>query len=319
MKQRTQRASHWSPQQTGIRTACGSGGGGTELLGRTLGARTLSSAPLTSRVCCVLTQTYSLYYLDRLVEALQEMFLHELAVPVLQLGALIAASVVESESLAGLYHLRLALACSDLRLREAATYHEEVVGQAYICDLEQARKEIALKKEKNKEPLLEESLPALNELPASALQAEMKPLIAKDKILKVNEETGRGLDGTSFPLLWTLKAEVLLKMELYQPARLLLSEAYLAFQELGDPLAQSRCLHLLAQLANKEKKHGQARRMVEKAQRLGGSEEFWYQSTLTLADSLLSAEGERRETLVRGRCVRGSLGVPGGWGVAGPW
>ncbi|KAB0347365.1 hypothetical protein FD754_012222 [Muntiacus muntjak] len=244
--------------------------------------------------------TYSLYYLDHLVEALQKMFLHELAIPVLQLGVLIAASVVESKSLKDLYHLRLALACSDLRLREAATYHEEVVGQAYICDMEQAscRKEIALKKEKNKEPLLEESLPALNELPASAPQAEMKPLIAKDKILKVNEETGRGLDGTSFPLLWTLKAEVLLKMELYQPARLLLSEAYLAFQELGDPLAQSRCLHLLAQLANKEKKHGQARQMVEKAQRLGGSEEFWYQSTLTLADSLLSAEGERRETLV---------------------
>nr|XP_025129616.1 cilia- and flagella-associated protein 46 isoform X5 [Bubalus bubalis] len=244
--------------------------------------------------------TYSLYYLDHLVEALQKMFLHELAVPVLQLGVLIAASVVESKSLKDLYHLRLALACSDLRLREAATYHEEVVGQAYICDVEQAscRKEIALKKERNKEPLLEENLPTLNEPPTSALQAEMKPLVAKDKILKVNEETGRGLDGTSFPLLWTLKAEVLLAMDLYQPARLLLSEAYLAFQELDDPLAQSRCLHLLAQLANKEKKHGQARRMVEQAQRLGGSEEFWYQSTLTLADTLLSAEGERRETLV---------------------
>lgn len=80
--------------------------GGTELLGRTLGARTSSSAPLTSRVCCVLTQTYSLYYLDHLVEALQKMFLHELAVPVLQLGALIAASVVESKSLKDLYHLR---------------------------------------------------------------------------------------------------------------------------------------------------------------------------------------------------------------------
>ena len=83
--------------------------GGTELLGRTLGARTSSSAPLTSRVCCVLTQTYSLYYLDHLVEALQKMFLHELAVPVLQLGALIAASVVESKSLKDLYHLRWAL------------------------------------------------------------------------------------------------------------------------------------------------------------------------------------------------------------------
>lgn len=50
------------------------------------------------------------------------------------------------------------------------------------------------------------------------------------QILKINEETGRGLDGTSFPQLWTLKAEVLLEMDLYQPARLLLSEAYLAFQ-----------------------------------------------------------------------------------------
>lgn len=90
-------------------------------------------------------------------------------------------------------------------------------------------------------------------------------------------------------------------------------------QELGDPLAQSRCMHLLAQLANKEKKYGQARRMVEQAQRLGGSEEFWYQSTLTLADTLLSAEGERRETLVRGCCVRGGgLRVEGGRATVTP-
>ena len=60
---------------------------------------TLRTLCVTSRVCCVLTQTYSLYYVDRLVEALQKMSLHELAVPALQLGALIAASVVESKSL----------------------------------------------------------------------------------------------------------------------------------------------------------------------------------------------------------------------------
>ena len=61
--------------------------------------------------------------------------------------------------------------------------------------------------------------------------------------------------------------------------------------------------------------------MVEKAQRLGGSEEFWYQSTLTLADSLLSAEGERRETLVRGGGGGGGCGGggAGGGGVEGPW
>ncbi|XP_007452074.1 PREDICTED: tetratricopeptide repeat protein 40 [Lipotes vexillifer] len=244
--------------------------------------------------------TYSLYYLDHLVEALQKVFLHELTIPVLQLEVLIAASVVDSKSLKDLYHLRLALVCSDLKLREAATFHEEVVGHAYICAVEQVscRKEIALKKEKNKEPLLEESLPTLSEPPTPAQQAEMKPLVAKDKTLKINEETGRGLDGTSFPQLWTLKAEVLLEMDLYQPARLLLSEAYLAFQELDDPCAESKCLHLLARLANKEKKYGQARKMAERAQRLGGSEQLWYDSTLTLADAILSTENERREAVV---------------------
>lgn len=55
------------------------------------------------------------------------------------------------------------------------------------------------------------------------------------QILKMNGETGRGLDGTSFPLLWMLKAEVLLEMNLYQPARLLLSEAHLAFQVRSPP------------------------------------------------------------------------------------
>uniref|UniRef100_A0ABI7X2A2 Cilia and flagella associated protein 46 n=1 Tax=Felis catus TaxID=9685 RepID=A0ABI7X2A2_FELCA len=244
--------------------------------------------------------TYSLYYLDHLVKALQKMSLYELTIPVLQLGVLIAASVVDSKSLKDLYHLRLALVCSDLKLQEAATYHEEVVGQTYLCDMEQAscRKEIALRKEKNKELLSEESLTTVPEPVTAVQKAETKPLIAKDKILKINGETGTGLEGTSFPLLWTLKAEVLLEVDLYQPARLLLSEAYLAFQELDDPCAQARCLHLLAQLANKERNYGQAKQLVQWAQRLGGSEEFWYSSTLTLADTLLSMEGKGREVAV---------------------
>lgn len=62
------------------------------------------------------------------------------------------------------------------------------------------------------------------------------------QILKINGETGRGLEGTSFPLLWTLKAEVLLDMELYQPARLLLSEAHQAFQVGGLHLRRLRSL-----------------------------------------------------------------------------
>jgi hypothetical protein len=47
-----------------------------------------------------------LYYLDHLVKALQKMYLHELSIPVLQLGVVIASVVVDSKSLADLYHLR---------------------------------------------------------------------------------------------------------------------------------------------------------------------------------------------------------------------
>lgn len=57
----------------------------------------------------------------------------------------------------------------------------------------------------------------------------MQPCAAL-QVLKINQATGRGLAGTSFPQLWTLKAEVLLDMDEYQPARLLLSEACQAFQ-----------------------------------------------------------------------------------------
>uniref|UniRef100_A0A2K6BDB7 Cilia and flagella associated protein 46 n=2 Tax=Macaca TaxID=9539 RepID=A0A2K6BDB7_MACNE len=244
--------------------------------------------------------TYSLYFLDHLVKALQKMCLHELTVPILQLGVLISDSVVGSKGLADLYHLRLAHVCSELKLSEAAAHHEEAVGQVYVSELEQAscRKEIALKKEKNKEPLLEESLPTLSEQTLPIRPGEIKPLEAKDKILKMNGETGRGLDGTSFPLLWMLKAEVLLEMNLYQPARLLLSEAHLAFQELDEPCAEAQCLLLLAQLANKEKNYGQAKKMIAQAQPLGGSEEFWYNSTLTLAEALLSMEHPGREATV---------------------
>nr|XP_058154071.1 cilia- and flagella-associated protein 46 isoform X2 [Dasypus novemcinctus] len=244
--------------------------------------------------------TYTLYFMDHLVKALRGLSLCELAVPVLQLGVLIAEAVVESRSLADLYHLRLALVSWDLKLRDAAAYHEEVVGQKYISEVEQAscRKEIALKKERNKEPVLEESLHLQGEPAPPAPHADIRPLVAKDKILKVSGETGKGLDGTSFPHLWTLKAEVLLEMDLYQPARLLLSEAHLAFQELGDPCAQSRCLCLLAQLANKEKNYGKARKMIQKAQSLGGSEEFWYTSTLALAESILPTGGAESKLLV---------------------
>lgn len=82
------------------------------------------------------------------------------------------------------------------------------------------------------------------------------------------------------------------------------------FQELGDPHAEAKCLHLLARLANKEKNHMQALKLLEQARRLGGDEEFWHSSALTLADALLARGGEGGDAMV---------GPPGpGGGVAGP-
>ncbi|XP_066095942.1 cilia- and flagella-associated protein 46 isoform X1 [Saccopteryx bilineata] len=256
---------------------------------------TQDRSDFTVNVSSIQRPTYTLYFLDQLVTALQKMFLHELTILVLQLSVLISTCVVDSKSLGDLYHLRLALLCSNLKLREAAASHEDAVGPAYLGDAEQAsyRKEIAVKKEKNREPVLEESQPTLSESVATT-----QPPVARDQILKMDGETGRGLDGTAFPRLWLLKAEVLLEMDRHQPARLLLAEARQAFQELGDPCAESKCLYLLAQLAHKENNCGQAKKMIERAQRLGGGEEFWYQSTLTLADTILSMEKEGQEVMV---------------------
>lgn len=62
------------------------------------------------------------------------------------------------------------------------------------------------------------------------------------QILKINGETGKGLEGTSYPQLWMLKGEVLLELDLYQPARLLLAEAQQTFQVTG--LTHLHCSHL---------------------------------------------------------------------------
>lgn len=38
--------------------------------------------------------------------------------------------------------------------------------------------------------------------------------------------------------------------------------------------------------------------MIERAQQLGGAEEFWYNSTLALAEAILSSEDDDKEVTV---------------------
>lgn len=74
-------------------------------------------------------------------------------------------------------------------------------------------------------------------------------------------------------------------------------------------------------MANKENNHEQAKKMIKKAQKLGGNEEFWYHSTLTLAEAILATEDEGRKVV---RSVLGTSDVVlseghSGWGGLWPW
>ncbi|XP_075613670.1 cilia- and flagella-associated protein 46 isoform X5 [Balearica regulorum gibbericeps] len=241
--------------------------------------------------------TCTLYFMDLLSKELQKIFCPHLILPIFQLAEVIANEVVECRSLSDLYHLRIALICSDLKLSEASLYHEKAAGEAYISELEQAmcRQEIALKKEKKIHTKTEERKTFFENAQLKGSRDE-NILTSSEKFFELNAVTGKGLSALSFPYLWIEKAEVLIQLGLYQPARLLLSEAHAATQELGTLSDVSRCLYLFAVLANLERNHGQAKALLEKAQLLGGNEQFWYNSTLSLIEAILEEEGEGKQS-----------------------
>ncbi|XP_034994598.2 cilia- and flagella-associated protein 46 isoform X1 [Zootoca vivipara] len=245
----------------------------------------------------ILAPTRTIYYLDLLVKELQTILCTHLTVPVLHLAEIISRDIVESKSLSDLYHLRLSRMCLDLKLCQASFNHEKAVGEVYINEMEQGRfrQDIAFKKENAIQNMLKDT--RLASLKPS--DSSKKLLIAKDKILELNPVTEKGLSGLSFPYLWIDKAEVLMKLGLYQPARLLLAEAHHATQETNDLCTVSRCLYLLAVLANLEQNHGQAKELLEKAQLIGGNEKFWLNSTLCLTDAILGEDEERKEKMVQ--------------------
>ncbi|KAK2519495.1 Cfap46 [Columba guinea] len=240
--------------------------------------------------------TCTLYFMDLLSNELQKMFCPHLILPVFQLAEVIANDVVECASLSGLYHLRIALICSDLKLSQASLYHEKAAGEAHISGLEQAmyvlrcRQEIALKKEKEVHTRAEERKRCFENAQLNGSRVE-NVLASSAKGFELNAVTGKGLSALSFPYLWTEKAQVLIQLGLYQPARLLLSEAHAAAQELGAPREAARCLRGLAALAALEQHHGQARALLEAAQRRGGHERFWGDSGLALAEAVLEQGG----------------------------
>ncbi|KAL7990500.1 hypothetical protein Chor_013930, partial [Crotalus horridus] len=124
----------------------------------------------------------------------------------------------------------LAKICLDLKMYQAASFHEKAVGDVFINEKEQGRfrQEIAFKNEN----AIQDNQMENKNFDWTTLDIEQRKNLftAKDKILELNAVTEKELNGLSLPYLWIEKAEVLIQLCLYQPARLLLSEAHQATQ-----------------------------------------------------------------------------------------
>ncbi|XP_069755663.1 cilia- and flagella-associated protein 46 isoform X2 [Narcine bancroftii] len=233
----------------------------------------------------ILKPTYSLFYMDLLVKELQSLSYTHLTLPILQLEELIASEVLDNKSLSDLYHLRIAQICLQMNLTHAAQYHEHVPGSVFIYDTEKAkcRQEIVRLKG-SQMGTSEERLQTSNQsltMPQTASKIELNVYITSPTI------TRKKLSGVSVMDVWISKAEVLLQLGFYQPARVLLSEACQNAKELENKEALAKIFYLLAVLANHERNFGQAKLLLKKAQNFGGNEYFCFDVITCLVNAIL--------------------------------
>ncbi|KAM9325060.1 LOW QUALITY PROTEIN: cilia- and flagella-associated protein 46 [Gastrophryne carolinensis] len=258
--------------------------------------------------------TYSLYYLDLLVKELQGISYTHLTLPVLHLAEVISLDVVESKSLSSLYHLKISHICGDLELYTAASYHQKAAGSVFISEYELislpiwlllpilthiptavlivfwAKERVVL--------ILEESRQGMKKFrfrPLSSVGIITCSTLSEDRLVLAVHEDGKGLSGLSLPYLWLEKSDILIQLGYFQPARTLLSQAFKALQDIGDRANQMRCLHLLTELANCEKNHGQAISLLHEARDLERDAELLCETSLILTEAVLGEGKEGKE------------------------
>ncbi|XP_029553954.1 cilia- and flagella-associated protein 46 isoform X5 [Salmo trutta] len=226
-------------------------------------------------------QTQSLFFLDLLVKELQCLSLTHLTLPILHLAEVIAHDLLDRRSLSDLYRLRIVRSCSQLDMETSTVYHKKLLSLTGILEQEQmeCRKAIALQRERN----------------SLYMDYNGKTDNEKSKVDHICL-SGKQCGDLWSKDIWLDKAEICLSMGLYQPARQLLAEAHLVAKEMGDQAAAGRSLLSLAILANKEQNHSQALALLEKAQDMGGDEDFWYKLTLALLTATVTQRGQDTDT-----------------------
>ncbi|XP_008297596.1 tetratricopeptide repeat protein 40 [Stegastes partitus] len=237
-----------------------------------------NSNPQCINTHSITKQTQSLFYLNLLEKELHSLSLDHLTLPVMHLAETIAHDLLDRRSLSDLYRLRIVRTCVQLGLETHSPYQETLLTLSKIREQEQmgCHKAIALSQERRSVHKAYNQKAEMKENAVSRRQS--MDLCAQD--------------------IWLDKAEVCLSMGLYRSARQLLAEAYLVATELGDQNAISRSLLSLASLACKEQNHAQALILLDKAQALGGDEEFWYQFTLSKVTAVVGQRDQDSQTKV---------------------
>ncbi|KAM4033890.1 cilia- and flagella-associated protein 46 isoform 2-T2 [Anomaloglossus baeobatrachus] len=232
----------------------------------------------------IVKPTYSLYYLDLLVKELQSISFPHLSLPVLHLAEVIAHHIVQSKSLSDLYHLRLSQVCTNLKLYPAVSYHQRAAGNVFISEYEQisCRQEISMLKNVKQD---DSNLTGNRENP---------PVSGRQKLLSIHED-GKGLSGLSLPYLWLEKADILIDIGYFQPARVLLTQAYKSLQDIGDTFYLLKCVYVLSVLAVSEKNYGQAMSLLLEVKDLQRDAELWYKTSITLTEAILGVRNEGAE------------------------
>ncbi|XP_041803927.1 cilia- and flagella-associated protein 46 [Chelmon rostratus] len=218
----------------------------------------------------------SLFYLNLLEKELHLLSFDHLTLPVLHLAETIAHDLLDRRSLSDLYRLRIVRTCCQLGLETHSPYQETLLNLCRIQEQEQ-----------------------MGCYKAIAFSREMRGLHkAYNQEVMMDEKAGAGQQSMHVctQYVWLDKAEVCLSMGLYQPTRQLLAEAHWVAVELGDQKARARSLLGLASLACEEQNYAQALILLDKAQALGGDEEFWYQLTLTKVRAVVGQRDQDAHT-----------------------
>ncbi|XP_067242183.1 cilia- and flagella-associated protein 46 [Chanodichthys erythropterus] len=205
-------------------------------------------------------QSQTLFYLDLLVRELESVSLTPLTFAPLHLAEVIAHDLMQSRSQSDLYRLRIIRNCHDLGFESLSPYCEQLLSFTHLPEDEQ--------------------------------MWSHRAVMTQSVVMDETPFTEGDPCGRTMTSGWLSKADVCLSMNLFQPAKVLLNHTHRIAEELDDQTSLAKSLHLLAVLANQEHRYGEALDLCQRAQEIGGDEEFCYLLVQTLLTAVVGQEGQ---------------------------